>query len=78
MSSAGHRTVKVSLVHDKADLIAAAVTLVSNELQKIVAITERWTAAERWRLVLTRILRRWLGGKRLPDLPLEAELVLSG
>ena len=76
--SAGQRTVKVSLVHEGAEVIATAVTLVSNELQKIMAITERWTIAQRWSLILTRILRPWLGGKWLPDLPEEAELALSG
>lgn len=76
--SAGQRTVKVSLVHDGAEVIAAAVTAVSKELQKIAAITERWTVSQRWSLLLTRILRRWLGGKWLPDLPQEAQLVLSG
>lgn len=76
--SAGQRTVKVSLVHESAEAIAAAVTFVSKELQKIMAITERWTIAQRWSLILTRILSPWLGGKWLPDLPQEAELALSG
>ena len=30
------------------------------------AITERWTAEQRWTLLLTQVLRRWLGGKWLP------------
>jgi hypothetical protein len=52
--------------------------LTSNELHRIGAITERWTVAQRWTLLLTRLLRRWLGGKWLPGLPEDAALLLSG
>jgi len=78
IQSGGRRTVKVSLVHEKGDLIAQAVTRISNELHQIRAITERWSVDQRWTLLLTRLLRRWLGGKWLPDLPEEASLLLSG
>jgi len=78
VQSGGRRTVKVSLVHEKGDLIAQAVTRISNELHQIRAITERWSVDQRWTLLLTRLLRRWLGGKWLPDLPEEASLLLSG
>jgi hypothetical protein len=44
----------------------------------IHAITERWTVVQRWTLLLTRLLRRWLGGKWLPGLPDEAKILLSG
>ena len=30
-----------------------------------------WSMEQRWTLLLTRLLRRWLGGKWLPDLPQE-------
>ncbi|GAA5484862.1 hypothetical protein Hsar01_04115 [Haloferula sargassicola] len=76
--SGGQRTVKVSVLHEKGDLIAQAVTRISNELHHICAITERWTVEQRWTLLLTRLLRRWLGGKWLPGLPDEVELLLSG
>jgi hypothetical protein len=33
---------------------------------------------QRWTLPLMRILRRYLGGKWLPGLPDEAQLLLSG
>ncbi len=33
--------------------------------------------AHRWSLISTCILRRWLGGKWLPSLPMEAKLVLN-
>ena len=78
VQSGGRRTVKVSIVHEKQDLIAHAVTLISKELQLIRSITEKWTPTQCWTLLLTRLFRRWLGGKWLPGLPPEAELVLSG
>jgi hypothetical protein len=78
IQSGGRRTVKVSLVYEKGDLIAQAVTRISNELHQIRAITERWSVDQRWTLLLTRLLRRWLGGEWLPDLPEEASLLLSG
>ena len=76
--SGGQRRVKVSLVHEKSWIIANAVTQISNEIAHIVSITERWSVPQRWSLLLTRILRRYLGGKWLPDIPAEAQLLLSG
>ena len=78
VQSGGQRTVKVSVLHEKGDLIAQAVTQISKELHQIRAITERWSVDQRWTLLLTRLLRRWLGGKWLPGLPDEAALLLSG
>lgn len=78
VQSGGQRTVKVSVVHEKGDLIAQAVTQISKELHQIHAITERWNVDQRWTLLLTRLLRRGLGGKWLPGLPDEAALLLSG
>ena len=78
VQSGGQKTVKVSVLHEKGDLIAQAVTRTSNELHHIRAITERWTVGQRWTLLLTRVLRRWLGGKWLPGLPDDAQLLLSG
>lgn len=78
VQSGGRRTVRVSVLHEKGDLIAQAVTRISNELHHIRAITERWSVYQRWALLLTRLLRRWLGGKWLPGLPDDAELLLSG
>jgi ribosomal protein S7 len=62
----------------ESSLIAHAFTSTSNESQQIRATTERWTIEQRWTLFLTRVLRRWLGGKWLPGLPEEAALILSG
>lgn len=78
VQSGGQRTVKVSILHEKGDVIAEAVTRISNELHCIRSITERWTPQQRWTLLLTRLLRHWLGGKWLPGLPDDARLLLSG
>jgi hypothetical protein len=78
VQSGGQRTVRVSLLHEKGDIIARAVTLISSQLQQMRRITERWTATARWSLLLTRLLRRWLGGKWLPGVPAEAAPLLSG
>ncbi|HXS29990.1 MAG TPA: hypothetical protein VN755_04065 [Steroidobacteraceae bacterium] len=78
VQSGGQRTVRVSLLHEKGDRIARAVTLISRQLQHMRLITERWSATQRWTLLLTRLLRRWLGGKWLPGVPPEGKLLLSG
>jgi hypothetical protein len=62
----------------KISVIAQAVTQISKELHQIRAITERSSVNQRWTLLPTRLLGRWLGGKWLPGLPAEAELLLSG
>jgi hypothetical protein len=74
----GQQTVKVSILHQKGDVIAQAFTQISKELHQICAITERWSADQGWTLLLTRLLRRWLGGKWFPDLPAAAKLLLIG
>ena len=78
VQSGGQRTIKVSLLHEYREDIATLVSLTSRQLQQMSAITERWTAVEKWTLLLTRLLRHWLGGKWLPGLPAEANLCLSG
>lgn len=76
--SGGQRKVKVSLLHEKGDIIARAVTLISSQLHEMMRIAERWTIGQRWALLLTRLLRRWLGGKALEGVPAGASLFLSG
>ena len=76
--SGGQRKIKVSLIHEKGDVIAQAVTLISSQLHAMMRIAEQWTIKERWALLLTRLLRRWLGGKWITGVPPNAELVLSG
>jgi len=76
--SGGRRTVRVSTVHEMGLEIISAVTRISNEIQYIMSIAEQWTVCQRWSLLLTRLLRRWLGGKWLDGLPSGAEILLSG
>ena len=76
--SGGQRTVKVSVRHEKSDLITAAIAQVSNTLARFQSIAEQWTIEQRWTLLLTHIFRHWLGGKWLDQLPPEAEPLLSG
>jgi len=76
--SGGQRTVKVSIQHEKSDLIAAAIQQVSNTLARFQAIAEQWTIEQRWTPLLTHIFRHWLGGKWLSQLSPDAEPLLSG
>ena len=78
VQSSGQRTVKVSLVHEKSQIITVLVGRTSRQMHQMKLITERWSAEEKWTLLLTRLLRRWLGGKWLPGLPAEANMLLSG
>lgn len=78
VQSSGQRTVKVSLLHENGAQIAQLVTRTSKQLQQMKAITERWSPQQKWSLLLTRLLRRWLGGKWLSGLPPEAALLLTG
>ena len=67
---------KVSLLHEKGDLIAQAVTLISSQLHEMTRIAEQWTIEQRWAFLLTRLLRRWLGGKWIVGVPTEAAPLL--
>ena len=78
VKSGGQRTVRVSTVHENGSDIIKAVTLISNEIQHIMSIAEKWTIEQRWTLLLTRLLRRWLGGKWLDGLPEGAGILPSG
>ena len=74
----GQRTVRIALVHEKADAIATLVTFVSNYLCDFSRITEQWTWEDRWTTLLTRIWRFWLGGKWLSGVPPAAHRLLIG
>jgi hypothetical protein len=78
VQSGGQRTIRISILHEKGEVVARAIRAISREIGQIRAITERWTVEQRWTLLLTRLLRRWLGGKWLPGLPEGAGLLLSG
>ena len=78
VQSGGQRKIKVSLIHEKGDVIARAVTLISSQLHAMMRIAEQWTIKERWALLLTRLLRRWLGGKWITGVPPNSDRILSG
>ena len=78
VQSGGQRKVKVSLLHENGEMIAQAVTLISRQLHAMMRIAEQWTIQERWALLLTRLLRRWLGGKWITGVPPNANLALLG
>ena len=78
VESGGQRTIKVSILHEKAVDITAAIKAISGEISRLARAAEQWTAQERWLLFLVRIFRRYFGGKRpLGFLP-GAEPLLSG
>ena len=78
VQSGGQRKIKISIVHEKGDVITQAVGLISNQLREFMRIAERWTISQRWAFLLTRLLRRWLGGKWIDGVPAEAAPLLSG
>lgn len=78
VQSGGQRKVKVSLMHEQGDVIARAVSLISSQLHEMMRIAEQWTIEQRWIVLLTRLLRRWLGGKWLSGVPPDAEPILIG
>ena len=65
VQSGGQSTVKISILHEKGEAIVQAVGRVSQQLHEFMCLAERWTIAQRWAFLLTRLLRRWLGGKWL-------------
>ena len=78
LKHAGQRTVRVSLQHDKSDVIQEGILKVSRFLHPFEAIAEEWTREQRWGVLLTYVLRRWLGGKWLGELPPSAQALFSG
>ena len=78
VQSGGQRKVKVSLMHEHGDVIARAVSLISSQLHEMMRIAEQWTIEQRWIVLLTRLLRPWLGGKWLVGVPPDAKPLLSG
>jgi hypothetical protein len=77
VQSGGQRTVKVSIVHEKGDVIAGAVSAVSNELQPVRSVPERWSAEACWALlfdpVVAQLARREMAWRRACRKPLAAE-----
>lgn len=77
-TSGGQRKVLITLVHEKAELIARLVTFNSKQMQEFMRITERWTVGQKWHTLLTLIFRPMLGGKWLSGVPPAAAPLLSG
>ena len=44
----GQRTVKVSVQHEKSEVLCAAILQVSNTLGRFAAIAEQWSREQRW------------------------------
>jgi hypothetical protein len=59
-------------------MIEAGILKVSRFLHEIEAIAKEWTREQRWGVLLTHVLSRWLGGKWLGEIPPIAQALLSG
>jgi hypothetical protein len=76
--SGGQNTVRISILHERGDAVAKAVALISQEIHRLSLNTEQLNPLQRWTVLLDRVLRHFLGGKRLPGFPEEVLLKLSG
>ncbi len=48
VESDGQKRIKVSILHQNADVITAAITAISKEISHIAATVEQWTISQRW------------------------------
>lgn len=78
VESGGQKHIRVSILHEKADVITTAITAISKEISRIAAAAEQWTPDQRWQLLLVRIYRKYFGGKRPEGFQPSGELLLSG
>ena len=78
VESGGQKRIKVSILHQNADAITAAITAISKEISRIAATAEQWTISQRWLLFLVRIYRHYFGGKRPAGFLPAGDLLLSG
>lgn len=78
VESGGQKRIRVSILHEKADRISAAITAISKEISHLAATAEQWSTGQRWLLLLVRIYRKYFGGKRPAGFLPTAELLLSG
>ena len=78
VESGGQKRIRVSILHQKADVITAAITAISKEISRLAVAAEQWTTEQRWLLFLVRIYRQYFGGKRPEGFLPAGELLLSG
>ena len=78
VESGGQKHIRVSILHEKAGVITAAIQAISGEISRLARAAEQWTLQERWLLLLVRIFRQYFGGKRPAGFLSGAELLLSG
>lgn len=78
VSHGGQKMIKVSILHEKAEVIEQAITLISKFLSGLRSIARGWSPQQSWAVILTRIWRKKLGGKWLGDPPPGALPLLSG
>ena len=78
VESGGQKRIKVSILHQKADVITAAITAISKEISRLATAAEQWTIEQSWLLLLVRIYRHYFGGKRPAGFLPTGELLLSG
>ena len=75
---AGKKTIKVRILHENGEIIAQAITVISNLLNRMSAIAARWEPATSWALLMMWIFRAKLAGKWLIELPPEGRAFLAG
>lgn len=78
VESGGQKRIRVSILHEKGDVITAAITAISKEISYLSKAAEQWSVEQRWLLFLVRIYRRYFGGKRPEGFLPSGELLLSG
>jgi hypothetical protein len=78
VESGGQKRIRVSILHQKADVITAAITAISKEISRIASAAEQWSVEQRWLLFLVRIYRQYFGGKRPAGYLPSSDLLLSG
>ena len=78
VESGGQKPIRASILHEKAEVITAAITAISGEISRLARAAEPWTLKERCLLLLVMIFRGNFGGKRPAGFLPAAELLLSG
>jgi inactivated superfamily I helicase len=58
-------TLRVSSAHAKAGWAANVLSTIARFLRELMQNAEQLTADERWRRILARAVRSWLGGRQL-------------